>query len=389
MKIGILTFIHTNNYGANLQCFALQHTIQSMGYDVDVIDLYRPVDKGYESCKKDKVQFSGIYKYHTLKDYRSKLNKCIASVIKRFFTKQKQLNDKQNGFASFHKQYIQFSNEKYLNFSQIYENFPQSKYSHLITGSDQVWNYSSYFSKEPFFLTFAKNSIKISYAASLGHSSLPPSVKQKYAKWLKDFTAISVREESAVTAISEITKKTVSRVLDPIFLLDKEEWLRSLSINASNQKGYVLVYMLSLSEEVISCAKRVAKLLDSKVKILTNRPYYKLFDDCEFLRTENPKGFVELYCNASFVVTNSFHGTAFALNFNIPFVTIDKQGGRLNTRKKYLLDLFGLSSRYIYEGDEFDPTKLMYCDFKNVNEVLKCERKKSESFLKEALKDEG
>lgn len=388
MKVGILTFIHTNNYGANLQCFALQHTIQSMGYDVEVIDLYRPVDKGYESCKNDKVQFSGIYKYHSLKDYRSKLNKCIASVIYRFFVKHKQLNDKQNGFVSFHKQYIQFSNEKYLNFSQIYKNFPQCKYSHLITGSDQVWNYSTDFSKEPFFLTFATNSKKISYAASVGHSNLPPVVKQKYAKWLKDFAAISVREESAVTAISEITEKPVSRVLDPTFLLDKEEWLRLLSINTSDSKGYVLVYMLSLSEEVISYAKSVAKLLDCKVKIITNRPYYKSFDDCEFLRTEDPRGFVELYCNALFVVTNSFHGTAFAINFNIPFVTIDKQRGRLNSRKQNLLDLFGLSDRYICEGDEHEPMKLINCDFRNANLILKGERKKSESFLKEALIDE-
>ena len=79
MKIGILTFIHTRNFGANLQCFALQHQLSLMGYDSEVINLYRPDDKGYLPCEDDKKRFPKLYSYHSLKDYRKRINKFIAS----------------------------------------------------------------------------------------------------------------------------------------------------------------------------------------------------------------------------------------------------------------------------------------------------------------------
>ncbi len=391
MKIGILTFIHTRNFGANLQCYALQHTLESMGYDAEILNVYRPVDKGYVLCDNDKIHFAGIYRYHSLKDYRSKLNKVIASLINRIFERHKKVKEKPDGFLSFQKQFIHFSSEEYRNFTQLFTEFPQNKYSHLITGSDQVWNYSTFFSKEPFFLTFANASKtkKISYAASLGHPSLPYEVQKKYKKWLKDFVAISVREESAVEAITPLTSKKVFRVLDPTLLMEKKDWLQSLSINTSESEGYVLVYMLSLSEQVIFFARNVAKTLKCSVKIVTSRPYFKSFDDCEFLRSENPRSLVELYSKALFIVTNSFHGTAFAINFNIPFVTIDKKESRLNSRKQCLLELFELGNRYALEGDRLSSDHYIYCDFSLANKILEIERKKSILFLKETLRNEG
>lgn len=391
MKIGILTFIHTRNFGANLQCFALQHTLESLGYDAEVINLYRPVDKGYVPCDNDKIRFGGIYRYHSLKDYRSKINKLIVPLINRILGRHKKNNENLDGFLSFQEEFIHFSSEEYRNFTQLYTEFPQNKYSHLITGSDQVWNYSTSFSKEPFFLTFSNSSktLKISYAASLGHSNLPNEVQKKYKEWLNDFVAISVREESAVAAITPLTDKKVFRVLDPTLLIEKKEWLRSLSINTTESEGYVLVYMLSLSEHVISFARSVAKTLKCSVKIITSRPYFKSFDDCEFLRSENPRSFVELYSKALFVVTNSFHGTAFAINFNVPFVTIDKKESRLNSRKQCLLELFKLGNRYALEDESLSSDYYINCDFSEANRILEIERNKSVLFLKETLRNEG
>lgn len=385
MKIGLLTFVHSGNFGANLQCFALQHILESLGHDVDVINLYRPLDKGYSYCENDKSQFAGIFKYRSYKDYRSKLNKFIATILNIISLKGGSNKIKKEGFVWFQNKYIHLSSEEYRNFSQLYMNFPQYKYTHLITGSDQVWNYTTDYSIEPFFLTFANTSKKISYAASVGHPDLPFEVKVKYRMWIKDFTSISVREESAMTAIKDITEKTVVRVLDPTLLIDKKEWLSSLEINISNEDRYVLVYMLSLSEQVINFARNIAKLNGCKVKIITSRPYHKSYDECVFLRSENPKSFVELYSNALYVVTNSFHGTAFAINFNIPFVTIDKKSSRLNNRKKELLELLRLEDRYYLENEPLDIEKLQRCNFIRSNEILKAERSKSISFLNDSL----
>lgn len=385
MKIGIITFIHTQNFGANLQCFALQNTLERLGYDVEVINLYRPIDIGYIPCENDRIKFHSIYTHKSLKDYKSKINGTVANIIKSIF-KRKNESQRLNGFVSFRAKYIHFSQKTYKNFTQLYNEFPKNEYSHLIVGSDQVWNYASDFSKEPFFLTFAKGINKISYGASVGHATIPPVVEQIYSNWLTDFSAISVREETSVVAISRLTAKDVCRVLDPTLLLNKKEWLSSFGISQKDGDGYVLVYMLSISDKVIDFARNVAKYMDGlNVKVITNRPYYKSFYDCEFLRAENPISFIDLYCNASFVVTNSFHGTAFAINFNIPFVTIDKKSSRLNSRKQDLLEILSLSDRYIYEEDEQEIGRFIQCDFHEANNILIKEKENSISFLKSAL----
>ena len=384
MKIGIVTFIHTQNIGANLQCFALQNTLDRLGYDTEVINLYRPIDIGYIPCDNDKKRFHGIYTHKSLKDYKSRINRIVANIIKKIFNKKKEIQ-RFDGFLSFRNKYINFSKKIYKNYTQLYSEFPKNEYTHLIVGSDQVWNYASDYSKEPFFLTFVEGINKISYGASVGLSTIPPTVERIYSKWLTDFSAISVREATSVVAISKLTMKDVYRVLDPTLLLNKNEWLKAFDICPTEKIRYVLVYMLSISDKVINFARNVAKRMNCNVKIITNRPYYKSFSDCEFLRAENPISFIELYCNARFVVTNSFHGTAFAINFNIPFVTIDKKSSFLNSRKQSLLELLCLRDRYIYEEDKQDIDKFIRCDFHKVNNILLKERENSISFLKKAL----
>ena len=385
MKIGILTFIHTRNFGANLQCFALQHKLNLMGFDAEVINFYRPIDRGYIVNENDNKRFPAIFRHRSIKDYRSKINKFVVSLFRRLVAKQQKTIKQTDGFLSFHQQYIRFSTEEYRNITQLYEHFPRDKYSHLIVGSDQVWNYDAPYSKEPFFLTFAHQAKKISYAASLGHTKLPPRVEQLYRGWLQDFSVISVREDTAQKAISSITEKPVYQVLDPTLLLNKEEWLKSLAVENHINGDYVLVYMLSVSRPAIEMAQVVARKFSCCIKIITNRPLLLKDSNCEILRNESPKSFLEKYSEAKFVVTNSFHGTAFAINFNIPFVTIEKKGGRLNSRKASLLKLLNLSERCITEGDSYDLDKIIHCDFSLANRVLEEEREKSVMFLTSSL----
>lgn len=381
MRIGILTFIHTNNFGANLQCYALQHVIKRMGFSVDVIDLYRPHDKGYLSCVKDKERFGALYSYHSLRDYRSRFNKIIMKFILSL-KRRKVCQDNEDGFEKFRKTYIHLTSKSFRNITQLYEEFPAGTYTHIVVGSDQVWNYTGDFSKEPFFLTFDNQARKISYAASLGHSTIPQKVAEKYSQWLKDFYCISVREESGVAAISKIVDRDVVQTIDPTFLLSKGEWLKAFSIDRLQySENIVLVYMLSLSIASIELAQTLARLLGCSVKIITDKPVIKKFENCEFLHNQDPCSFISLYRNAKFVVTNSFHGTAFAINFNIPFITIDKKGARLNTRKVEILKQFNLLDRYIVEGDLYNASSLLKCDFTFANKIMYEERNKSIYFL--------
>lgn len=385
MKIGILTFIHTKNFGANLQCFALQQKIHSMNYNVEVINLYRPGDKGYIACEKDKERFAPIYSCNSWRDYRSKFNKKIVHLIswlKSLFNYSKSKINKQDGFQQFHHDYIHFSSKCYRNYTQLYEEFPHLEYTHLVVGSDQVWNYASDFSREPFFLTFTDESTKISYAASVGHASIPETIKPIFKKWLDGFFAISVREKTSVTEIKDITGKDVYNVIDPTLLLNKEQWLNALSIKDIETSPFVLVYMLSVSESTLQLAHDVASKLNCGIKLITNRPLINISHRCEVLRDEDPKSFVELYSKAKFIVTNSFHGTAFAINFNVPFVTMDKRNARLNVRKGDLLKLLNLEHRNLFEGDAYNVDQLLKCDFSEANSLLEKERIFAEKYLK-------
>lgn len=388
MKVGILTFIHTKNFGANLQCFALQHKLLSMGYDAEVINLYRPKDKGYIPCKEDNERFSPIFTYKSLKDYKSKFNKFAARLIsslKYALSSKKQDQESTNGFDHFQQKYIKFSENCYRNFTQLYNEFPHQLYSHLVVGSDQVWNYSSDFSKEPFFLTFTDSPKKISYAASVGHDSIPEKIAPLLRKWLESFSAISVREKTSVSVVEKLTNKDIDSVIDPTLLITKDQWLQAFSIKKESNQTFVLVYMLSVSESTLKLATDIANKIGCGVKIITNRPLLTTPSGCEVLRNENPKSFVELYCKASFVVTNSFHGTAFAINFNIPFVTMDKQSARLNIRKGDLLKLLHLENRNLFEGDSYDIDNIMSCDFTEANNILESERKKADLFIKKNI----
>ena len=389
MKIGILTFIHTHNYGANLQCLALQTFIMSLGHDVEVIDMYRPVDKGYDPCKEDRRLFPPLHRNNSFKDYQARINKYVASIIKKVRRRYTSEKPKKGGFLAFQEEYIHFSEEKFSNINQLYKEFPQGKYDVVFTGSDQVWNYDSAYSKEPFFLTFVEKSKKVAYAASLGHDSVPDKVSVIYSKWLNTFSAISVREDTAVTALSKITKKEIVQTLDPTLLLSKTEWAGLLSLESDQSQscddnGYILVYMLSVSTSVMKTAIKIADALKCSLKIITNRPL--LFKgEYELLQGLNPRSFVQYYSKARFIVTNSFHGTAFAINFNIPFVTVEKEGARLNARKTSLLKLFNLEKRKVYEGDDVDIDSILDCDFTEVNAILAAERAKSIQFLKSSL----
>lgn len=389
MKIGILTFIHTKNYGANLQCFALQYKLNKMGYDTEVLNLYRPIDKGYLQCASDENRFSILYTYKSWKDYKSRFNKTFVRFLHKLglFAEKGEGILKDDGFTKFQHNYIKFSNKCYRNYTELYEQFPHELYSHLIVGSDQVWNYASRFPKEPFFLTFTEIPKKISYAASLGHTSIPSKIKPILANWLSSFSAISVREESAVAAISEITNLPVKTNIDPIFLLDKKQWMEALTISENSEDKYVLVYMLSVSEPTIMLAQKVAEKLHCGIKIITSRPLVNKPSGCEVLKSEDPRSFVEHYTRASFVVTNSFHGTAFSIDFNIPFVTMDKPGGRLNSRKGDLLKLLHLENRNLFEGQDYVLEDILSCDFLDANIEIERQRTYSMEYLNNELSE--
>lgn len=395
-KIAVITYNKAFNYGGDLQCFALQYKLNKIGYCTEVLDIIRPIHPMYMHDLEDTAKFKPLFdyeeKFDTLSKIKAKISKLFGSFYTLFFYKTYRKREKV--FKDFHEKYIAFSKESFTNFSHLYEFSSKMDYTHYITGSDQVWNYTYPFSIEPYFLSFVKKGIKISYAASIGHSNIPEDIISLYKKWLSDFSFISLREDIGVELIKSITQRQdIYHVLDPTLLLTKYEWVNSLDLNTCEQgtidqkDKYVLVYLLSRSSYSIDLALEIAKRKSYGVKVISSNLYapYLKKRNLQFILAEGPKTFVKLFKDAEFIITNSFHGTAFAINFNIPFFTTTRKNKRVNSRFHSLLTICSLTDRLVYENDANIYLPLKEINFEHANASLEKERIKSLSFLQKAI----
>lgn len=333
-KIGILTFHITENYGAMLQAFALLTVINKNGGDAVIINY---------PLKSKEMSISKIISHN------------IWMIVRFFF-----------GNKIRQKKAIQFR-ENFLNLKgvplvrDIFNDKNVKTLEKYVVGSDQVWNLS--ITEDPAYrLDFVdKNKKKYSYAASIGSVSFNDNQKKIFKKSLSSFNAISLRESSSIPMLKELNIDCVS-VLDPTLLLSKEDWIEELSLSCSLKNKYLFCYVLpgnKTNKFTIDLAKKIAKEKGWDVVILGEREYMRLFSNI-YCTTAGPKEFVEYVYNAEFVVTNSFHGTCFSINFEKNFYSIISSNSKRSNRTKDLLSSLGLEHRCISDVNE---------PLKNINDV--------------------
>lgn len=343
MKIGIITIQKCNNFGADLQAFALQKKLQLMGYDAENIDYLFYKHPRHQKTRASKPSFK-LSAVNRVKEWLlPKINavkglKCRGDEARR-----------RAKFAAFFETHVKSSRE-YRTIDALYADPP--KYDVYVTGSDQVWNPRMGSSIEPYFLSFAPpSSRKISYAASFGVSSLPPSAYRKYSEWLADYAAISTREDVGAKIVSKFVDcHPAQAVLDPTLLLSGEEW--SQIVTGQSSKGdYLLVYDLSVCPGLWMLAKRWASELNVPIKRICRGVGCEKIEGVENLEAVGPDEFVSLVKNAKAVVTTSFHGTAFSVNFQKPFYSVVPNGMTNASRIESLLANLGLEERIVREHD--------------------------------------
>lgn len=196
----------------------------------------------------------------------------------------------------------------------------ENEYSLFITGSDQVWNYKLTQSDGAFFLDFVKaGNKKFSYAASFGIDEIPEDKNDMYRKYLKDFNLISVREVTGAKLVEKLTGAAVFVDLDPVFLLSITEWQELCSGFVAGK--YILVYTVGSPVHSYQYAQNLSR--KTGLKIINVKYRMSLRNQMEnigrCLYTVGPAEFVNLIGNAEYVVTNSFHATAFSIIFNKKF----------------------------------------------------------------------
>lgn len=134
---------------------------------------------------------------------------------------------------------------------------------------------------------------------------------------------ISVREQSGVTLVKELSNKKVHLVLDPTLLLNKTDWSKVMKQYPNMPSKYILIYQLSDSKAIVELALKISKQYNLKVYRICKRAYANTHNKGIInIADAGPAEFLSLICNATYIVTNSFHGTAFSINFNVPFYSI-------------------------------------------------------------------
>lgn len=340
MKIGILTFHCAHNYGAVLQCYALQETLKQIGHDVEVID-YRP-------------QYL-LTSYSIFNKYRI-LSKNPILMIRFFIREMLLLPVRIKRYHAFNE-FI----ETKLNLShRIMKRDIPSSYDIYIMGSDQIWNPkitqgfdSVYFG----YFDFHKGEKKyISYAASMEANLFDTKSTQFYVKALNNFDALSVRETRLAELLQPLTTKKIEIVLDPTLLANRNIWNR-IALEPSIKRKYVLMYQVRCNENTLRIANNIANQIGAVVIEIMSYPT-RHFSKKQ-LPWSSPEEFLGLIKNAACVVTTSFHGTAFSIIFNRPFYCIQLDDG-WDTRSLSLLKTIGLCDRMIKKSETPKFTEIDY-----------------------------
>ncbi|MBO5204317.1 MAG: polysaccharide pyruvyl transferase family protein [Clostridia bacterium] len=344
--IGILTFNRAINYGAVLQSFALKESLSKYN-SCEIINYKNDlIEKAYDFSKD--IFLERMYKKITISKKISEFNSFISEI----------------------------SSKNIYDINTIHT----IKHNKLVCGSDQVWNFNCSGNDTTYLLNGFENAKKYSYAASFGVSRLPEDQVEIFRDSLSEFKYISVREETGKKICREQLGLDAEVVVDPTLLLTKAEWKDKLNIQ-TKQKKYVLIYAFDNNDLIKKVAKKIAKVYGLSIYNLaiSGRDFFgnKLF------KNAGPQEWVSLFYNAIFVVTDSFHGTAFSINFNKPFYTFAK-----NDRKSRIVDileLMGLQDRLITCEEQVNTENII--DYKQVNKRLEEERQKSLAYIERIVND--
>ncbi len=361
MKIGTLTYHDTTNYGAVLQAYALQKKINDLGYDCEIID----------------YKCDAITQRYKIK----KLSECknLKQLVKSILTNR---NSKilKNKFKNFEKNYQKLSSKSYyksdiIDTNRIYDKF--------VVGSDQVWNLELSGEDATYFLDFVdSDEKKLSYAASFGYSKVPDKYLDITKENLSKFNNILVREEQGKKIVKNLLNRDVEITLDPTLLLNSSDWNNIIDkTNIENiNYDYILLYIIAPNNDIIEFARKLAKKKNCKIIYINHS--YKNVIGVKNVKTAGPDEFLYYLKNAKYIVTTSFHGVAFSINFKKQFFyALSKETNNFNSRIENLVNLLGLEDRTI----DKDFSKYKTINYENVYSKLDEQRTLSQNELRKEL----
>lgn len=370
MNIKVITRHSPSNYGSLLQSIATIKAIESLGHQCEIIDYQRPDELGLKGV---------LTQLRNKPNFGNPLKKLAYITIRYPIEKYAQIR-----FNSMRRKHLKMTRR-----CSSHEDLQRLKADAFLTGSDQVWGpmmngkYDS-----AYFLQFvSKGTPRLAYSASFGKTKFDENTIEDYKVMLAHYDRIAVRESSAVTLLQAWgLTNCAGQVLDPTLLLEKKEW-KQLLVKEDDEKKYadrkyILVYQIHNDPKLSDYAKRIAR--HSGMELLRVNPYlHQKPRGGKFICCPDLGEFLALIDHAACIITDSFHGTCFAINFGKQFIEV-LPNNATGTRNQSILETTGLVGRILHDFQDYsmlDET----IDYESVHQILKKERKRSFCVLKEII----
>lgn len=362
MKIGIITFHASHNYGSVLQAYALQKYLSKLGYENEIInfrseaqkEVYRPLTK----------------------------RKGIKYILKNafFLLHYKSRKERYDKFEAFIEKRMNKSEKEYTSIDSLKNE--EFSYDVFISGSDQIWNTAPADASMAYFLPFVKEGKRVAYAPSFGQLGTMEKADE-ISSYLCKYDRLSIREKYGQQLIFELTGKKVPILVDPTVLLLPDEWNSLEDRKPIINSRYIFFYTLFADKEMIKMVKTVSKILGLPVVVSNITNQHDIVSGFRRIISSGPEDFLNLIKNAEFVCTSSFHGTVFSLLYHKLFISIR---GMSDNRISTLLECSGLTSRAINSIDELlSYEELMNIDYTGVNTAFDKKREEAKDYLLSAF----
>lgn len=374
MKIGIITFHRTKNYGGILQTYALLKCVKDLGFEAEIVDYWPTYRQEFHAKLHRDFWNIGFIK---------KLRALIRYTIK--YKRNKTRNQKTNSFI-----YEHFGSNVKPKYNR--GDIIKEEYDICIYGSDQIWRKynlksfkgfdETYFGKYP--LNCAK---KITYAASMGQIDVNKNDKETVKNLLSNFNSLAVREQELQDFLKNEFDIDSSLVCDPTFLISKDKWLKIIAnddneIKRPCKRSYVLYYNITKSDLGYKIANELSKKHNLKI-IEIPQPPMKHITGPKKAGTAGPSEFLNYICFADYVVSSSFHGVAFSVIFEKQFYAVGMK--KNSSRAITALSRLNLENRFIKSITQFNESTPI--NYKMINSSLLQYRKESISYLRKNLKE--
>ena len=359
MEIKVITRHAPINYGSVLQAFATIRILEKLGHNAYIIDYRRQSAYSLRNLLRQIKLSSGI-------------KNVFFSVLRAFFISFEHRNVEKK-FEQMRGRYLKLTNA-YYSCNEIVG----LKADCFVTGSDQVWGIDRY--DETYFLPFVKEGKKIAYSASFGKTDIDEKYFDKYTKWLKQYSHITVRENTAVDLLNKMGIDCLGVVLDPVLLLTMTEWNEFIEEKNDNTAcdDKLLVYYLHNNPELRKYVKNFSKNRNIRYATMS-ATWHHLISGGDKIFAPEIKDYIKTIKHCKYFVTDSFHGTVFAILFNKKFSVILPNDGT-GTRIKSILEMTHMEDRIITDLSDFSVVE-REIDYNQVNEIIANERERSIKLL--------